>query len=534
MRLARRLDPESLALSPIFKAWLRGSSALDAWLPRRPVALDELVARIESMRRGTRVWENGEEVTRAIRASLGPDLDEAQRVALDALGRSGTIAIVTGQQPCLFGGPLYVAHKVATALALAHELRRAIDAHSLGVEVVTVFWNHDEDHDWGEANHVALVNPALDIQRVRLRLPSTGHALAHVDVAAPLDRAVDEARDLVVQSEAGIAELDALRPTSAHETLAASTTRLLSRHFGDQGLLVLEPSRLPQACRDIVRRWHGEARELRNETMRDASELANRGFESTVDPEQALSFAIDADGRRRAVPDHESCPDAARPSPGVLLRSVWQDHLLPTLAYVAGPGEVAYLALTGSIYRALDVERPLLVPRASMVHADGRTLELLERFGIEIPDLSVGARELEARIAASSGEDDSEAPATPQCDARIRELAKEFRARLRALEVDVARIDAHLVHPLHRIGSKASSELERFADKVKRQRRNRGGLYRQHARRLCAELFPRGAPQERVLPMLPFVARFGSDFARALVDVADPFETAQLVLEWGR
>ncbi|MCB9880230.1 MAG: bacillithiol biosynthesis BshC [Planctomycetes bacterium] len=528
MRIVRNIEFSAYGLPSIFTGWIDGAANLESFLPPLPRRIEDVALEAEGRRhRGLEIAHRVEVLT-AIRESLEARFDDIatplglhqeQQRALDVLSRPGALAIVTGQQPCVFGGPLFVAHKVATALRLARDLR----AHGVP-DVVTIFWNHDEDHDWGEANQVAFVNPALDVQSVRLRLPSSGLATGRFEVATALERAVHEARDLIVQTPWGLEELDHFLPRSAHETVATTTTRMLSRHFGCEGLLVLEATRLPASTRAILRDWHDNAASLRRRTQDTASELVDRGHDVTVDPEQALLLSIAEDGRRRAVPDGEPCPPTHLSSAGVLLRSVWQDRLLPTLAYVAGPGEIAYHALTGALYDACSVVRPLLVPRASIVLTDPRTLDLLERFALDVPELRDGVPSILERVVERFG-DDGETSGAQSCSKLLRAEARAFRERLRELESTVEAIDRFLVHPLHRIASKTAAELGRLADKVERQKRNRSGRLRQHVRRLCAELAPRGSLQERVLPLLPFVARGGSAFARKLCDVTSPFVT---------
>ncbi len=531
MQLHRLIDHGAQPLSSIYSAWFERAEHLCRYLPERCSRVDELARQVDSVRQVHGHSTQRNNVVDAIRTSLeasGQPLMPAQSRALETLARPDAVAVVTGQQPCLFGGPIFVVHKVATALRLTDELR------AQGVEhVVTVFWNHDEDHDWGEANHVAFVNPALDIQSVRLRLPSSGLALGAFEVPGALERAVHEARDLIVQTPWGLAELEAFLPKSPRETVATTTTRMLSRHFGAEGLLVLEATRLPPATREVLRAWHGGAGELRQRTSTTARELEAHGHVATVDAAAPLLFSIDATGRRRAVEDGRACPLDHAPSAAVLLRPVWQDWLLPTLSYVAGPGEIAYNALLGPIYEACSVRRPQLVPRASLVLVDPRALDLLDRFDLSVAELRQGAEAIEARIVASHGTPD-EGGAAKGIAARVRAEARELKSRLAALEDDVAKIDHYLVHPLHRIATKTAAELGRYADKVERQRRNRTGLFRQHARRLCAELAPRGACQERVLPLLPFVARGGPAFARRLIDVASPFDSGGHGLDDGR
>ena len=526
MRVARRVPYDELSMPGVFVGFVGGNPALDDLLPRCASSVAELIGAARARRDYDAPEETRARVAETMRrqaqaAGAGTEVFEE----IDRFARPGTLAIVTGQQPALFGGPLYVFHKIATALHLARLIREVPDAP----EVVTLFWNHSEDHDWGEANHGFFVNPALDVQRVRLRQPTTGKPLWGIEVGDDVRKAVDEVRDLMPQTDAGCAELDALR-CEGDATLGELQTELLYRHFGRHGLLVLEPTGLGEELRAPLVEFHERAEELRSATKSIASELVDRGFDVTVDPESPYTFEITADGKRRGVPDGEPAPAAAAASPGALLRSVWQDRILPTLTYVAGPGEVAYLALSGGLYQHLDVPRPPLVPRVSLTHADARQVEQLERFALRLDELEVGPRLIEARLVEGEAQDGSEEGIDARPEDELLGLAEDFAKRVRQAEIKVAEVDPSLVHSLARIGSRTQSELRKFVQKLGNQRRNLAGRYRQHARRLCNELMPRGRLQERVLTPLPFIARRGESFCDELIAISSPFEREHLIV----
>lgn len=527
VRVADHIAWESLQMAGIFTGFVRREPGLGRFLPRRPRAPQELLERAAVRM----AYESCEAFRPQIAAALADHAEryaapQAARDAALAFAEPDTVAIVTGQQPGLFGGPLYVWHKVATALRLAREIRAVPGAPA----VVTVFWNHSEDHDWGEANHTFLLNPALDVQRVRLRLGTTGKPLAALPVATEVALAIDEARDLLPASDAARVELEALAPADERDTLASLTSRALYRHFGDAGLLILDPADLPPRARGLLIDFHRKSEELRATVKAAAAELVDRGFDVTVDPEGPFLFCLEQSGKRRAVADGEAPAEPRLASPGVLLRNVWQDALLPTVAFVAGPGEIAYLALAGAVYERLAVPVPALVPRVSITHAEPRLLQYLTEWQLQLPDLERGAKAVEEWIAARAGAEATASVRDSVPEEQLRALAGELRERLRAIEPSIAEVDPNLRHPLARIGSRTASELEKFVQKLANQRRNLAGRYRQHARRLCGQLMPRGRLQERVFPALPFLVRYGATFVSELIEVADPWSDAHLLV----
>ena len=178
----------------IFLSFIGNDPVLAKQFPKQPAGPRE-VLELAKARLASGVFAEGRiELADCLAAYANShEADAAVLQAAESLAVPGTVAIVTGQQPGLFGGPLYIWHKVATALRLASDIRKLPGAP----RVVTIFWNHSEDHDWGEANHTYLVNVALDLQRVRLGLPSTRTALFDLPMGSRLDEALDAACDQV-------------------------------------------------------------------------------------------------------------------------------------------------------------------------------------------------------------------------------------------------------------------------------------------------------------------------------------------------
>ncbi len=527
MGVFAELPWEHLDLNSIWIGYQGRNPALRGLLPQRPESPEELLEAAKERCAYTGMETHRAEIADALESyALRHGAPNAVLESVERFRRPGTMAIVTGQQPGLVGGPLFVFHKIATALALARQLR-AIDG---APELVVFFWNHSEDHDWGEANHSFLQTPSFDVQKIRLSRSSTGRPLDDIVVSDALRETLPIVSDLLPRTPWFDDEFAACQPTHDAATLGEQLTRQLFRHFGDQGLLVLEPRAFPDGTRELLGDFHQRSESLRSQLKTTASELSSRGFDVTLDPEIAFLFHIPKGGKRSAIPDGEHCPEGDRPSPGALYRNLWQDAVLPTFAFVAGPGELSYIALTGGLYQELGIPMPPLVPRVSFTHVDPRHVESLSKWKIGINDLRLGHRQLERKIAQIESDENPAEMDTDQVEEAIRELAEQYASGLRALEGDVARIDRNLVLPLVRVGNQTLSSAKKLASKVRNQRLNRGGIYRQHARRLTAELLPNGRMQERVLPALPFLVRYGPRFTEGLLAEADPFATAHRMI----
>ncbi len=444
----------------------------------------------------------------------------ASAAALDnaaALADAGPCAVVTGQQPGLFGGPLYSLHKAATAIRLSHLLA----ARPGAPRVVPIFWNHSDDHDIDEASCAFVVNANLDLQRVRLDIPRSGAPLRDIPAARAIEQALPGLTDLLPLTEFRDWALGAITPKSPDDTLGSVMARLLFTVFGEHGLVVIEPRDLPAPAFDVLPRWCEAADGIRNNVRASSEHLADLGLDITVDPTATLMFQ-NTGQRRLPIADGDPLPRPTALSPGVLLRSLWQDATLPTIASVVGPGELSYLALAGPLYRQFGVPAPVFVPRASLTLVEPSLKKLLDRFGWDLPELAKGPTHLAQALNVGD-----ESPVEDAID----ELAENVKRRLAELNARVAKLDAQMAGPVERTRLKIVDDLVKLASRLRRSRQNREGTGLRQIRRLCSNLRPRGRLQERVLTPMPFLVGHGRALADDLVAAADPFALEHGVIE---
>jgi len=441
-----------------------------------------------------------------------PVLEAAARV-----GSGQAVLVVTGQQPGLFGGPLYSVHKAATAVRLARDLSATAGAP----EVVPIFWNHTDDHDLDEVNRAFFVNTNLEVQRVRLDLDSAGESIRNIAVGRSMDHALAAVSDLLPHSESREWALAIFQAQNPNEHFGDIMARLLFAMFGKYGLLVIEPRDLPAEAFEVLPRWLERAEDIREEIRANQEHLTDVGVDHTLDPSATLMFQHQG-GRRVAMADDDPVQHATDLSPGAVLRPLWQDACLPTVGFVVGPGELAYLSVAGPLYRTLGVPSPLFVPRASLTLVEPSLARLLKRFGWDLPDLDRDPNELAESVATedSDGDEGSLAGASER-------LAREMATLAKRLEEN----DPQMVRAVERTRGKVLEELKKLQTKLHNQRANKQGTGMRQIRRLCSSLRPRGRLQERVLTPLPFLAAHGEALAAHLVEAADPFSIGHGVLE---
>ncbi len=455
------------------------------------------------------------------RAALVTALGEqnAPGPALERLARPGTVAVMTGQQVGLFLGPCYAVYKALTAVQLAARLTAS------GIPAVPVFWLATEDHDFDEVNHCWVFNAANEPVRLELagenaaRRPVGGIVIHN----APLEELRDALRDLPSGEETAALAAEAY---ADGETLGSAFAKLLRRILRGQDLLLFDP--MHPASRRLAAPLLADAvramPELTARLGERGRELEAAGYHSQVliEGHTSLVFLLE-NGRRLALRQNGGeyqTPDgrrfsgsdlAARAeslSPNALLRPVVQDSMLPTVAYVGGPAELAYLAQSQVIYRELLGRMPVAVPRASATLLDARAAKLFDRYGLTLADFFRGDDAIRQRIGAKL--------APPGLVAAIGDARLRAGETLDGLQGAFAGFDPTLAAAFATSRRKIEYQLAKTERKAARESLRRDERASAEAAYVGGLVFPRKHLQERLYSTVPFLARHGEDLMARL------------------
>lgn len=435
-----------------------------------------------------------------------------------------TVVIITGQQAGLFGGPLFTLLKAITALKLAEQVRRA---H--GVHVVPVFWIDAEDHDWPEVNQCTVLDGELEPRTVALsELPGAGQLpIGRLTLTEAVRPAVDALSQSLPETEFRSSLIESLQ--AAYRPGAGMTEAFgvwLESVLGREGLVVFDAS--DPAAKPIAREIF--ARELSGpgETARLADRagqaLVAAGYHSQVTPHDgavALFYLNEArepirvsDGKA-AIGEGETTlaelvEQAQRTphhfSPNVLLRPIVQDTLFPTICYVAGPNELAYLAQLKDIYARFSVPMPLMYQRATATIVDSATLRFLTKYALPLEALQ---QQDESRLNHLLQDQ-----LPPTVEQAITGVTTAIDERMASVAAAVPQIDPTLEGAVQSTLGRMQHDLRTLHNKVIQAAKRRDETLRRQFRHAQALTFPHGHPQEREIGFVWFLNRFGP----ALVD----------------
>lgn len=454
----------------------------------------------------------------------GPRGKAALREVVDQQG----FFVTTGQQPGLFGGPLYSLYKALTAVRLAEELEPVV-----GRPVVPLFWIASDDHDWAEANHAHVIDPGNRLHRITVG-PATDpmpRALGGILLGDRGARALAELSACFPRNDYRDGYLEMLREAyHPGSTLASGYADLMAALLRDTpiGLVDGADARLKELARPILRAEVEDPSASGEALTETARHLVAGGYKLQVPLAQGATnlFFDTRQGRDRLLGTdsgfrlrrsgrefsrgrilHVIDESADLVSPNVLLRPVVEGFVFPTLAYVAGPGEVAYFGQLGALFRRHGVGMPVVAPRASLLVVERKVSRVMEKLGVTVDDLHDGDR-LQARFARDGMPDDLKDG--------LKRWRMDLESRAREVSSASAAIDPVLQGAVTRARNSGLAALGALEKKVIRAIKRRSETVASQIAKARVNLWPGGQPQDRVLNPLQYTMRYGSDFVTAL------------------
>jgi bacillithiol synthase len=446
------------------------------------------------------------------------------RAAAERLRQPKTVAVVTGQQAGLFGGPMFTLLKALTALRLADCVERK---HH--VPAVAVFWIDAEDHDWDEVASCGVLDGELQPRTIALPLlPGAGEApVASVRLTESATQAVDQLASVLPHTEFTDDLIAALRAAYRPGVgMADAFASWMEGVLGRLGLVVFDASdrAAKPLARDVFAREVTTSGNTSRLAAKAGNELTTRGYHAQVAPHDDSLALFHLDGVRRAirqqgdavlVGDEQHPPsallslvtaDPAAFSPNVLLRPIVQDTLFPTICYVAGPNELGYLGQLKEIYAAFDVPMPLMYPRATATLLDSAASRFVRKYQVDLETLQ--ARDEAALNALLEGQ------FPPLVEQALQGAVTAVDERMGMLVTAVPAIDPTLEGAARSTQGRMRHELETLRGKIIHAAKRKNDTLRRQFMRAQAQAFPGGHPQERAVGFVYFLNRYGP----ALVD----------------
>lgn len=445
---------------------------------------------------------------------------------IEMLRSSDCVAVVTGQQAGLFSGPLYTIYKALSAVKVAECLR------GRGFKAVPVFWVATEDHDFEEVSKAfvlgregELVPVANEPKRCFDNLP-----VGYVKLDESIRTSIRELLDSLSPTEFTEEVRELVSGTWQPDTYFGDAFgKLLTRVLGEYGLIILCP--LNQKLKELAAPVYVEAIRKSSEIV-DAlrvrsAELERDGYQAQVligedyfplfwqardDTRNALKKSEKGtfrtkDGSREFTLEELAeiaADDPIRFSPSVVLRSVVQDYILPTVCYFGGAAEIAYFAQSGEVYRILGRPATPILHRQSFTFVESKHGKTLDRFELTLPDLFAGIENLLPGIVEGYLNRDT---------ARLFADAEEkINIQLNRLDQELSGIDPTLAENLATRRRKIIYHIGALRKKFHHTQVRRDETVNRRLETMFTALLPHKHLQERTLNLTYFLNRYGVNF----------------------
>jgi bacillithiol synthase len=459
---------------------------------------------------------------------------ESQK-SVGKLSDNNTFTVVTGHQLCLFTGPLYFLYKIITTINLCRELNK-LHADKY---FVPVYWMASEDHDFEEINHFHLFGKKIQWDNNQsLKDAAGGLSTAGIaSLSAAFQKMLGESLHA-----ATLVELFN-RAYLEHHTLSEATRYLVNQLFGQYGLVIIDPADAGLKKAFLKEMQH----ELQDDSnskhvLASIQQLEKNGYAAQVNPRPINLFYL-APGQRERIEwnpatqqytvlntsitfskeeiIHELNQYPERFSPNVVLRPLYQQLLLPNIAYVGGPGELAYWLEYKKMFESRHILFPVLFPRNHVMWIDKTWNERIRKIGLETADFfkdtDVLLREYTLQNAGDAINISAEEEALRKTFLQLKEKAIKADAGLAQL------LDGEL--------QKNLNSLKNIEGKMLRAEKQKQESSLNQIKKIKEKLFPGGSLQERYENFSAYFLLYGPCFIDTLIQELSPFNQVMYLLE---
>lgn len=448
---------------------------------------------------------------------------------ISSLGNKNSFTVTTGHQLCLFTGPLYFIYKIFSAINLAEELKK----EHPGSDFIPVYWMASEDHDFEEVSSF-LVNG----RSVKWNSEQKG-AVGDFNTAE-LKSLMPELREALGISENATYLIELFEKAYLkHSTLADATRFLVNELFGKYGLVTIDgnDAEFKQQFKSFFKKdiFDNSPQQFVDERVKA---LAEMGHQSQVNPRPVNCFYLEPGlrtriektgdlfhlvGTDRSLTKEElekiinETPEKI--SPNVLLRPLYQQVILPNIAYIGGPGELAYWLEFKKMFDELSVVFPILMPRNFLTVVDKATRQRIEKLKLSVTDFFDSEQRLIKQFMTNSDQMFDVDTEKGKTELVYSELVKKITAVDPTLEKHV---DAELTRLL--------KKLDGVALKANRALRKKAETELNRIKSIKQILFPNGVPQERSENFSALYLSYGPALFEEIKRNIQPFVLDQKIL----
>ncbi len=442
---------------------------------------------------------------------------------IEKLADKNTFTITTGHQLNLFTGPLYFLYKIISVLNLCKKLKSEYPNY----EFVPIFWMASEDHDFEEINFINWGGGRLRWER------RSGGPVGRFSTDG-IKKIIDELEDLLGAGKNSAEWISLLRKCYLeHETLADATRYLVHHLFGNEGLVILDgdDSELKRLANPYFEKDLFE--NIPHQKIKETTTKLQELYFEQVHPREINLFYIKNGLRERIERNGEKWQvlntgisfaenelrnelknHPERFSPNAILRPLYQEVILPNLAYIGGGGELAYWFQLKGMFDEMEVPFPMLVLRNSALWVEKKWQQKLDDLKLEIKDLFQPLHKIKKEWVKKNAPIDTE----------LSPYEKNLETMFDELEEVAHLTDESMLGAVNAQRQKQLNGLQNLRKKLIRAEKRRHDEKMDKIDRVYYALFPNGSLQERHENLGFFYEKYGEDFIQILMEKLNPMD----------
>lgn len=453
------------------------------------------------------------------------------RQNIKKLSDKKTLAIITGQQLGILGGPLYTFYKIITTIKLSRFLAERYDDYNF----VPVFWLEADDHDFNEVRAVKIIDEGNSLSTIGYKEEIDEDDLKQSVGLINLDSSISDFFEklsiTLKETEFKAIILEQLKGFYKEgKSFKSAFKELIFNYFDEYGLVIFNPQEdaVKMLLKPIFKKEITDFR-IHTEQLVHVSATLEELYHAQVKVKPVNLFLRVDEGRYSIEPFEneyrlrrkrksftqeqllellENEPDKF--SPNVLLRPICQDFLFPTAFYVAGPSEISYLAQIKPLYELYNITQPLIYPRSSATILENSIANSLEKYSIEINDIFIDVENIKKKIINSAEES--------SVDEMFNGISNQVENSFDQLKEKLLDIDKTIADSSNRYRDKIISTINELKSKAEKAQQKKYEVTLRQIDRAAVHLFPNSNLQEREINFIYFANKYGNDFLKKVFE----------------
>ncbi|WP_026896820.1 bacillithiol biosynthesis cysteine-adding enzyme BshC [Daejeonella oryzae] len=449
---------------------------------------------------------------------------------ISLLEHTNTYTVTTGHQLNIFTGPLYFIFKIATAIKLARDLKQQFPDKNF----VPVYWMATEDHDFAEINHTYIGGKKISWEK------DAAGATGRIKTDDILN-ALKEYTGILGISENAMHLAGLIERAYTHPNLSDATRFLVNSLFGEYGLLIIDADQ-PEFKKQFSEYIEKDILQQNsfNNINTQTEELQKIGFETQVNPREINFFYLRDKLRERIVFEksryvilntdisfsEEEIKEEikAHPeyfSPNVVMRPLYQEVILPNIAYIGGGAEIVYWLQLKQNFDYYQVEFPILVLRNSALITDYSTTSRISKLDLKVTDIFKATDDLEKNWVLNHSKN----------NLNLQDEWQELKCIFEKIKLRAHKIDVTLSPSTEAVQVRLHKAIVNLEKKlIKAEKRNYSESLNQ-IKNIKTKLFPHGGLQERSENFGLLYVKYGEDLIKSLINNFNPLDFRFTILQ---